>query len=85
MVTAVKNARAGQVQFRTDKAGIVHATIGRASFAVESLESNLKALLDALQKSKPAAAKGQYLKRIAVAATMGPGVRVDPATLQAQQ
>lgn len=78
---AVKNAKAGQVQYRTDKAGIIHATIGRASFSVESLESNLKALIEALNKAKPASSKGQYLKKVAVAATMGPGVRVDQATL----
>jgi large subunit ribosomal protein L1 len=83
VATAVKNAKAGQVQYRTDKAGIVHATIGRASFSVENLETNLKALIDALQKAKPATSKGQYLKKIAVSATMGPGVRVDQATLQA--
>ena len=76
-----KNAKAGQVQYRTDKAGIIHATIGRASFTVESLESNLKALIDALNKAKPASSKGQYLRKVAVAATMGPGVRVDQATL----
>ena len=81
VVTAVKNAKAGQVQYRTDKAGIVHATIGRASFPVESLESNLKALIEALTKAKPASSKGQYLRKIAVAATMGPGVRIDQATL----
>jgi len=81
VVTAVKNAKAGQVQYRTDKAGIIHATIGRASFSVESLESNLKALIDALNKAKPASSKGQYLRKVAVAATMGPGVRVDQATL----
>ena len=81
VTTAVANAKAGQVQYRTDKGGIVHATIGRASFPVNSLESNLKALIDALTKAKPATSKGQYLRRIAVAATMGPGVRVDQATL----
>jgi large subunit ribosomal protein L1 len=81
VATAVKNAKAGQVQYRTDKAGIVHATLGRASFSVENLETNLKALVEALQKAKPAAAKGQYLRKIAVSATMGPGVRVDQATL----
>ena len=81
VTTAVANAKAGQVQYRTDKGGIVHATIGRASFPVDSLESNLKALIDALTKAKPAASKGQYLRRIAVAATMGPGVGVDQATL----
>jgi len=81
VTTAVKNAKAGQVQYRTDKGGIIHATIGRASFSVENLETNLKALIDALTKAKPATSKGQYLRRIAVAATMGPGVRVDQATL----
>jgi large subunit ribosomal protein L1 len=81
VATAVKNAKAGQVQYRTDKGGIVHGTIGRASFEVERLERNLKALVDALVKAKPAAAKGQYLRRIAVSSTMGPGVRVDSASL----
>lgn len=83
VATAVKNAKAGQVQYRTDKGGIVHATLGRASFSVESLEQNAKALIDALNKAKPASAKGQYLKKIAVASTMGPGVRVDQASLLA--
>lgn len=83
VATAVKNAKAGQVQYRTDKGGIIHATIGRASFSVESLEQNIKALIDALNKAKPASAKGQYLKKVAVSATMGPGVRVDQATLVA--
>ena len=78
---AVKNAKAGQVQYRTDKGGIVHSTIGRASFEVGQLEQNLKALVDALIKAKPAATKGQYLKKIAVSSTMGPGVRVDATTL----
>ncbi|MCL2075500.1 MAG: 50S ribosomal protein L1 [Betaproteobacteria bacterium] len=78
---AVKNAKAGQVQYRTDKGGIVHATLGRASFPVEKLEENLRALVDALVKAKPATSKGQYLRKIAVASTMGPGVRVDHATL----
>ena len=81
VVTAIKNTKGGQVRYRTDKAGIVHATIGRASFPVESLESNLKALIEALTKAKPASSKGQYLRKIAVAATMGPGVRIDQATL----
>jgi large subunit ribosomal protein L1 len=78
---AVKNAKAGQVQYRTDKGGIVHSTIGRASFEVEQLEQNLKALIDALTKAKPASSKGQYLRKIAVSSTMGPGVRVDSASL----
>jgi large subunit ribosomal protein L1 len=83
VTTAVQNAKAGQVQYRTDKGGIVHATIGRASFPVEKLEENLKALIEALNKAKPAAAKGQYLKKIAIASTMGPGVRIDQASLVA--
>ena len=77
---AVKNAKAGQVQYRTDKAGIIHATIGRASFAEADLRENFNALLDALVKAKPAAAKGQYVKKIAVSSTMGLGVRVDTAS-----
>lgn len=78
---AVKNAKAGQVQYRTDKAGIIHATIGRASFPVESLQRNLGALVDALVKAKPAASKGVYLRKVAVSSTMGAGVRVEPATV----
>jgi large subunit ribosomal protein L1 len=78
---AVKNAKAGQVQYRTDKAGIIHATIGRASFEEVALRENFNALLDALVKAKPAAAKGLYLKRIALSSTMGVGVRVDAASI----
>jgi large subunit ribosomal protein L1 len=81
VTTAVQNAKAGQVQYRTDKGGIVHATIGRASFTADKLELNLRALIEALNKAKPAASKGQYLKKITVASTMGPGVRVDQASL----
>lgn len=77
---AVRNAKAGQVQYRTDKAGIIHATLGRASFDVEALRENFVALVDALVKAKPAASKGVYLKKIAVSSTMGVGVRVDTAT-----
>ncbi|GAA5173105.1 50S ribosomal protein L1 [Viridibacterium curvum] len=84
VTTAVKNAKAGQVQYRTDKAGIVHATIGRASFGVESLQQNLGALIEALVKAKPAAAKGVYLRKIALTSTMGAGVRVEPASVQQQ-
>jgi large subunit ribosomal protein L1 len=83
VATAVKNAKAGQVQYRTDKAGIVHCTIGRASFDVAALQENLVALVDALTKAKPASSKGQYLKKISVSSTMGAGVRVDQATLTA--
>ena len=78
---AVKNAKAGQVQYRTDKAGIIHATIGRASFEEVALRENFNALLDALVKAKPAAAKGLYLKRIALSSTMGVGVRVDATSI----
>ena len=74
---AVRNAKAGQVQYRTDKAGVVHATIGRASFAAADLRENFNTLLDAVVRAKPAATKGQYLKKIALSSTMGPGVRVD--------
>ena len=81
VVQAVKNAKAGQVQFRTDKAGIVHASIGRASFDIERLNTNLSALIDALNKSKPATAKGVFLRKVAVSSTMGIGVRVDTGTL----
>lgn len=82
---AVKNAKAGQVQYRTDKAGIVHATIGRASFEVEALRENLQALLEALAKAKPATAKGVYMKRVSISSTMGIGVRVDQSSLQTLQ
>ncbi len=85
VTTAVKNAKAGQVQYRTDKAGIVQCTIGRASFTVDALQQNLSALIDALNKAKPAAAKGQYLKKVSLSSTMGAGVRVDQATLAGQQ
>jgi large subunit ribosomal protein L1 len=85
VATAVKNAKAGQVQFRVDKAGIVHATIGRRSFEPTALKSNLMALLEALNKAKPPASKGIYLKKVAVSSTMGAGVRVDQASLQAAQ
>ncbi|MBU4612941.1 50S ribosomal protein L1 [Achromobacter sp. GG226] len=81
---AVKNAKAGQVQYRTDKAGIIHATIGRASFGVEQLQSNLSALVDALNKARPTTSKGVYMRKLAVSSTMGAGVRVDQSTLAAQ-
>ena len=85
VTTAVKNAKAGQVQYRTDKAGIIQCTIGRASFTVDALQQNLSALIDALNKAKPAAAKGQYLRKISLSSTMGAGVRVDQASLAAPQ
>jgi large subunit ribosomal protein L1 len=83
VVTAVRNAKAGQVQYRTDKGGIVHATIGRASFGVESLETNLRALVDALNRARPANAKGIYLRKVALSSTMGIGVRVEPSSFSA--
>jgi len=83
VATAVRNAKAGQVQFRVDKAGIIHATIGRRSFAADKLVGNLAALLDALSKAKPATSKGVYLRKVAVSSTMGVGVRVDASTIAA--
>ncbi|MBN8507524.1 MAG: 50S ribosomal protein L1 [Burkholderiales bacterium] len=83
VATAVRNAKAGQVQFRVDKAGIIHATIGRRSFDADRLGGNLRALIDALNKAKPASSKGVYLRKVAVSSTMGVGVRVDTATLAA--
>jgi len=80
---AVRNAKAGQVQYRTDKAGIVHATIGRASFDVEKLKTNLAALVDALNKARPATSKGVYMRKLAVSSTMGGGLRVDQTSLNA--
>ncbi|MDR5855654.1 50S ribosomal protein L1 [Caballeronia sp. LZ062] len=81
---AVRNAKAGQVQFRVDKAGIIHGTIGRASFEPASLRQNLSALIDALNKAKPATSKGVYLRKVALSSTMGVGVRVDQSTLAQQ-
>jgi large subunit ribosomal protein L1 len=81
---AVRNARAGQVQFRADKAGIVQCTIGRASFTPEQLRDNLAALVDAVNKSKPAGIKGIFLRKLSVSSTMGVGVKVDVASLSAQ-
>lgn len=78
---AVRNAKAGQVRYRVDKAGLVHCPIGRATFEVEALKDNLKALLADLQRAKPAASKGIYLKRVTVSSTMGPGITVDQASL----
>jgi large subunit ribosomal protein L1 len=83
VATAVKNAKAGQVQFRVDKAGIVHATLGRRSFDSDKLQGNLVALVEALNKSKPASSKGIYLRKVALSSTMGVGARVDVATINA--
>jgi len=85
VATAVKNAKAGQVQFRVDKAGIVHSTIGRRSFDADKLNGNLLALIDALNKAKPSNSKGVYLRKVAVSSTMGVGVRVDTTSLVAAQ
>jgi large subunit ribosomal protein L1 len=81
VATAVKNAKAGQVQYRTDKSGNVQCPIGRASFTADALKQNLVALVDALNKARPSGAKGIYLKKLSVSSTMGPGVRVDVASL----
>jgi large subunit ribosomal protein L1 len=81
VATAVKNAKAGQVTYRVDKAGIIHCTIGKANFDVDKLKENLAALIADLQKAKPSASKGQYLKRVAISSTMGPGVVIDQASL----
>ncbi len=82
VATAVRNAKAGQVRYRTDKAGIVHSTIGKANFEVDALKGNLAALLKDLVKLKPSSAKGIYLQKIAVSTTMGPGILVDQGTLE---
>ena len=81
---AVKNAKAGQVQYRTDKAGIIQCTIGRASFTPEQLKTNLTALIDALNKAKPSGVKGIYLRKVSVSSTMGAGVRIDTAAFSTQ-
>src|SRR4026207_696726 len=81
---AVKNAKAGQVQYRADKAGTVQCTIGRASFTEDALKENLLALIDAVNKARPASTKGIYLKKVSVSSTMGPGVRVDQGSLATQ-
>jgi len=81
--TAVKNAKAGQVRYRTDKAGIIHCPIGRADFEVPALKENLEMLLTDLKKGKPASAKGAFFKKLTVSSTMGPGISVDRATVDA--
>ena len=80
---AVKDAKGGAVEFRVEKAGIVHAGIGKASFAQDALEANVKAIVDALVRAKPSGAKGTYVKRISLSSTMGPGIKIDPASLGA--
>jgi len=81
VATAVKNAKAGQVRYRTDKAGIIHTTIGKANFEIDDLKGNLHALIKDLVKLKPAASKGAYVRKVAISTTMGPGIMVDRATL----
>ena len=85
VATAIKNAKAGQIQYRADKAGSVQCTIGRASFSVDALVENLKTLVEAVSKSKPSSVKGIFLRKISVSSTMGAGVRVDQASLLQQQ
>ena len=82
--TAVKNAKAGQVRYRTDKAGIIHCPIGRADFEVPALKENLQALLADLKKAKPSTAKGVYVRKLSVSSTMGPSVSVDSASVEAK-
>ncbi|SHM09421.1 50S ribosomal protein L1 [Roseibium suaedae] len=81
VASAVRDAKGGAVQFRVEKAGIIHAGVGKLSFSQDALVENIKALVDAIQKAKPTGAKGSYLKRIALSSTMGPGVKVDLATI----
>jgi large subunit ribosomal protein L1 len=83
VATAVKNAKAGQVRYRTDKGGIIHCTIGKVDFEPAQLKENLNALLADLRKAKPSAAKGVYMKKVTVSSTMGPGIAVDQASLEA--
>jgi large subunit ribosomal protein L1 len=81
---AVKNAKAGEVQFRAEKAGIVHAGIGKASFEADQLAANVRAFVTAIQAAKPSGAKGTYIKRVSISSTMGPGIKLDPASAQPQ-
>ena len=81
VAAAVQNAKAGQVRYRTDKAGIIHASIGKVDFSVDALRENLRALLADLNKLKPASSKGVYMKKVTVSTTMGPGLSIDQATL----
>lgn len=81
ITTAVNNAKSGQVQFRTEKGGIIHCAIGKVSFSVEDLNENIEALIADLQKAKPSNAKGQYIKRLTLSSTMGPGIKVERASL----
>jgi large subunit ribosomal protein L1 len=84
VASAVKASKGGAVEFRVEKAGIVHAGVGKASFDAKALEENIRALADAVNKAKPSGAKGTYVKRVAVSSTMGPGVKIDPSSLSAE-
>jgi large subunit ribosomal protein L1 len=81
VTSAIKGAKGGSVEFRVEKAGILHAGVGKASFGAPQLAENIRAFADAVQKAKPAGAKGQYINRVAISSTMGPGVKVDPSSL----
>lgn len=81
---AVKNAKAGEVQFRAEKAGIVHAGIGKASFGADQLAANVRAFVTAIQAAKPSGAKGTYIKRVSISSSMGPGIKLDPTSAQPQ-
>lgn len=85
VATAVQNAKAGQVQYRTDKAGIIHATIGKLAFDEKALNENLSSLLTAVKKAKPASAKGTYMKKLSLSSTMGPGIQVDIASIEIKE
>ena len=81
LANAVKGAKGGSVEFRVEKAGIIHAGVGKASFSADKLVENVKALADAVAKAKPAGSKGTYIKRVSVSSTMGPGLKIEPSTL----
>jgi large subunit ribosomal protein L1 len=81
ITNAVKGAKGGSVEFRVEKAGIVQAGVGKASFSEEKIVENIRAFADAVQKSRPQGAKGQFINRVAISSTMGPGVKIEPATL----
>jgi large subunit ribosomal protein L1 len=85
VATAVKGAKGGSVEFRVEKAGIVHAGVGKASFTEKALVENVKAFVDAVSKARPAGAKGTYIKKVSVSSTMGPGIKIDAGTLTAGQ
>jgi large subunit ribosomal protein L1 len=82
VTAAVKASKGGAVEFRVEKAGIIHAGVGKASFDVKALEENIKAFADAVTKAKPTGSKGEYVKRVAISSTMGAGVKIDPATVR---